>query len=95
MIYFSPKWFGLPTKLIQVHFLLQHSTAGWIVFIAICTIGFAIVIALYGPVVFGQKALAKGMECATEFLEFFLPLKYEGKPVDEKVPLTFIDLSTA
>ena len=42
-------------------------------------------IAIYGPVVFGSRALVRGMDVATEFLEFFLPVKYEGAPAAEKV----------
>ena len=63
----------------------QYCSAGWQVAIALITVGFAIVIALYGPVVFGSVNLTRGMEVATKFLEFILPIKYEGKPAEEKV----------
>ena len=47
-------------------------------------------IALYGPVVFGSVNLTRGMEVATKFLEFILPIKYEGKPAEEKVNNKYI-----
>jgi len=64
-----------------------YCSAGWQVAIALITVGFAIVIALYGPVVFGSVNLTRGMEVATKFLEFILPIKYEGKPAEEKMNL--------
>ena len=53
--------------------------------LAIVTILFAIVIGIYGPYVFGSQALVTGMSVATDFWEFFLPVKYGGKPAEEKV----------
>lgn len=67
---------------------LRHAlyvSACWQLTIAVVTIGFAIVIAIYGPVVFGSRALVRGMDVATEFLEFFLPIKYQGAPAEQKM----------
>jgi len=64
-----------------------YGSAGWQIAISLITVGFAIVIALYGPVVFGSINLTRGMEVATKFLEFILPIKYEGKPAEEKMNL--------
>jgi len=67
---------------------LRHAlyvSACWQLTISIITICFAIVIAIYGPVVFGSRALVRGMDVATEFLEFFLPIKYQGAPAEQKM----------
>ena len=59
--------------------------AGWELALALITIMFAGVIALYGPYVFGSQALVNGMQVMMEFWEFFLPVKYNGRTAEEKV----------
>ena len=76
-------------SLLIFHHHFQYCSAGWQVAIALITVGFAIVIALYGPVVFGSVNLTRGMEVSTKFLEFILPIKYDGKPAEEKVNTAF------
>lgn len=61
------------------------SNAGWEIAFAWITIIFAIVIALYGPYVFGSDRLIAGMNVATEMMEFFFPVEYVGKPASEKI----------
>ena len=61
--------------------------AGWELALALITIMFAGVIALYGPYVFGSQALVNGMQVMMEFWEFFLPVKYNGRTAEEKVSL--------
>ena len=78
------------TKFPYHKFIFKHCSAAWLIAIAVITTGFAIVIALYGPVVFGARALSRGMGVATEFLEFMCPIKYDGKPIDEKVSFFMI-----
>ena len=63
----------------------KYNLAGWQLAFSIMTILFAVVIGTYGPYVFGKQALVNGMSVATDFWEFFLPVKYAGRPVDEKV----------
>lgn len=62
-----------------------YNLAGWQLAFSIMTILFAVVIGTYGPYVFGKQALVNGMSVATDFWEFFLPVKYAGRPVDEKM----------
>ncbi|CAG5099465.1 Oidioi.mRNA.OKI2018_I69.XSR.g16536.t1.cds [Oikopleura dioica] len=61
------------------------SNAGWEIAFAWITIIFAVVIALYGPYVFGSDRLITGMNVATEMMEFFFPVQYVGKPASEKI----------
>jgi len=63
----------------------MFTIAGWQLALSIATIIFAVVIAVYGPYVFGSKALIKGMSVTTEFWEFCLPLKYNGKSAEDKM----------
>jgi len=66
------------------------SNAGWEIAFAWITIIFAIVIALYGPYVFGSDRLIAGMNVATEMMEFFFPVEYVGKPASEKVDQSYL-----
>jgi len=62
-----------------------YTLAGWELALALITIMFAGVIALYGPYVFGSQALVNGMQVMMEFWEFFLPVKYNGRTAEEKM----------